>query len=820
MPRIFNDILIHRHDRKTYPVILSVVAIPGLEPILYRSFVKYTMREGLFNMSNSSHSWRFFRAGGFDQVRLHCGADLANLDQLDQKLWVALACSTSGLEFDRQTLDLIDTDKDGRIRAPEIIAAAKWACSLLKNPDDLLKSSPTLPLSAINDATPLGKQMLASARQVLSNLGKSDTSQISVSDTTDTVALFALTRFNGDGIITADVTDDPALKALMNDMLACLPALTDRSGKPGINTATVDQFYAQLQAFADWYSQGEKDAATIMPLGDATAPALAALNIVKSKIEDYFTRCHLAAFDPRAASSVNRHEADYTSLLSKDLSANGCELSDFPLAMAAPGKALPLSQGINPAWADAMASFVAKAVTPLLGNLDQLTESDWLALCGKLSAYNTWSAGKSGALVEKLGITRIREILAGDGKTKLAELIAQDAALEPDFAVISAVDQLTRYHRDLYKLLVNFVNFQDFYGRKDKAVFQVGRLYLDQRSCDLCVKVEDAARHATMAPLSQAYLVYCDVVRKATGEKMSIAAAMTNGDCDNLMVGRNGIFYDRQGHDWDATITKIIDNPISIRQAFWAPYKRLIRWIQEQVAKRAAAADAARQTQLQTGVTTTADAAAAGKAPAPASPPPGQKMDVGIIAAFSLAFGFVATAFAGIMNWLAGTPTWMLPFYVLLLLLLISGPSMVIAWLKLRQRNLGPILDANGWAVNSKAKINIPFGKSLTAIATLPPNSQRELVDPFAEKKTARVWAISIALLLVLLTSLWYFDVIEKALPGLLPKSGYLIRQEQRDAEKAALTTVKTELPGEQPANREEASASTAPAAAPPPALP
>ena len=99
-----------------------------------------------------SHAWRFFRAGGFNQVVLGSGADLLNLEQLDQKLWVALACPTSGVEFDKNTLALIDTDKDGRIRAPELIAAAKWAAELLKNPDDLLKGSPTLRPSAINDA--------------------------------------------------------------------------------------------------------------------------------------------------------------------------------------------------------------------------------------------------------------------------------------------------------------------------------------------------------------------------------------------------------------------------------------------------------------------------------------------------------------------------------------------------------------------------------------------------------------------------------------------------------------------------------------------
>ena len=79
----------------------------------------------------SAHVWKFFRAGGFDQVKLENGADLMNLEQLDQKLWVALACPTTGLEFDTKTAALIDSDKDGRIRAPELITAVKWAGAML-----------------------------------------------------------------------------------------------------------------------------------------------------------------------------------------------------------------------------------------------------------------------------------------------------------------------------------------------------------------------------------------------------------------------------------------------------------------------------------------------------------------------------------------------------------------------------------------------------------------------------------------------------------------------------------------------------------------
>jgi hypothetical protein len=90
---------------------------------------------------------------------------------------------------------------------------------------------------------------------------------------------------------------------------------------------------------------------------------------------------------------------------------------------------------------------------------------------------------------------------------------------------------------------------------------------------------------------------------------------------------------------------------------------------------------------------------------------------------------------------------------------------MIIAWLKLRKRNLGPILDANGWAVNSKAKINVPFGASLTKVAALPPGSQRDLVDPFAEKK--RPWGLYAAIIVILALAVsWYLGKLDKFLPG------------------------------------------------------
>jgi len=192
--------------------------------------------------SKSSYAWRFFRAGGFDQVKLETGADLMNLDQLNQKLWVALACPTTGLEFDPKTAALIDTDKDGRVRAPELIAAVKWAGSLLKNPDDLVKGGAAVAFSAINDATPEGKQLLVSAKQITANLGNKDATAITLAEASDANKIFSNTTLNGDGVIIPESAMDDATKAVITDITACMGTVPDRSGKPGIDQPKTDAF--------------------------------------------------------------------------------------------------------------------------------------------------------------------------------------------------------------------------------------------------------------------------------------------------------------------------------------------------------------------------------------------------------------------------------------------------------------------------------------------------------------------------------------------------------------------------------------------------
>ncbi len=703
--------------------------------------------------ATTTYRWRFFRAGGFDQVKLETGADLVHLDQLDQKLWVALACPVTGLEFDARTLALIDTDKDGRIRAPELIAAAQWAGGLMKNPDDLLNGSPTLRPSAINDATPEGKLIANFARQVL---GKSDTGEVTFDEAAAAAQTFAAKPFNGDGIIPADSASDDATKAVIADIINCLGADADVSGQPGVSQAKVDRFFSDAAAYSDWWKKAESDAA-VLPLGVNTEAASGAVKAVKAKVDDYFARGRLAAFDPRSINALNRDEKEYAALSGKDLTNTHADIASLPLAQVGATTPLPLAQGLNPAWADAIAALQTNAIVPLLGARTVLTEADWNALVGKLAAFDAWNADKTGGSVEKIGLKRAREILASRARETLTALIARDKAEEGNAVAVIGLHRLIHYHRDLARLCRNFVNFSDFYDRKVKAIFQAGTLYLDQRSCDLCLIVDDAAKHATMAGMAGTYLAYCDCVRKGSGGKLSIVAAFTDGDSDNLMVGRNGIFYDRRGLDWDATITKIIENPISIRQAFWLPYKKFLRFTEQQVAKRAATADAAASTKL-TG-------AALPAAPVPTTPAVPKKFDLALVTGMTVAATTLSAALLGMVGMILGLKWWQYPLLILGVILLISGPSMVIAYMKLRKRNLGPILDANGWAVNATAKINVPLGRSLTGVAKLPPGSQRDLVDPFAVKRKPWGWYLLLVVLLALAGG-WYFGKLDKILPA------------------------------------------------------
>lgn len=693
-------------------------------------------------MTNATpHRWRFFRSGGFDQVRLDTPEDLAALRSLDQKLWTALACPVTGLEFDARTLAYLDQDHDGRIRAPELLDAVDWTLLRLRD-RGVLFSGDSLALDAFADNDE-GRALLAAARRLLTNLGKPEAAVLTVADTEDMAKVFPPEKPNGDGIVPASMVQDESLKAAIADIITALGADTDRSNEPGISEDKINAFFEQATQLLDWQAR-LSSGHDLRPLGDATAEAAAALDAVRAKVDDFFNRVRLAAFDPRAGAVMNGEEAELVRLAALDLSTT-TDAARLPLANVVAGRDLPLQDGLNPAWMAAMAVFREKVVVPLLGEKSSLTAADWALLVEKFAPYHAWLAEKPVLAIDVLEAGRVAVLAGDDTRERLLAEVAHDKSVAAEAEGLLDVDRIVRFQKNLVTLLNNFISFRDFYTRRDKAIFQAGTLFIDGKSCDLTVRVNDMGKHSAQAASSGSYLVYCDCTRPGEAKKMTVVAAVTAGDAGNLSAGRNGIFYDRNGVDWDAHVVKLIEHPISVREAFWTPYRRIGKMISDQMQKMAASRDKAMEEKAAAGV---GDAATkvetAVPAPAGAPTPPPAPFDIakfaGIFAAIGLAIGAIGTALTAIAAGFLALKWWQMPLAVVGAMLLVSGPSMVLAWFKLRKRNLGPLLDANGWAVNTAANINIAFGTALTQLAELPEGAERSLTDPYAAKKHRWVW--------------------------------------------------------------------------------
>ena len=109
---------------------------------------------------------------------------------------------------------------------------------------------------------------------------------------------------------------------------------------------------------------------------------------------------------------------------------------------------------------------------------ESITEEEWNAVVAKVDAYTEWKAAGTKTKTEAIA----------------EQVKAHAAAIEP-------VERLLRYCRDYVKLLHNYVLFRDFYRRDENALamFQAGKLFIDQRQCDLCIRVSDMGKSTATA---------------------------------------------------------------------------------------------------------------------------------------------------------------------------------------------------------------------------------------------------------------------------------------------------------------------------------
>ena len=453
-------------------------------------------------------------------------------------------------------------------------------------------------------------------------------------------------------------------------------------------------------------AEAAKTTAVEAPYGADTDAVEANYNALDAKVRDYFMRSKLASFAQESTAALDVQVSSIEAISGNNLLDKTAEIAAYPIARISNKPEIDLSAGINPAWS---AQVEALKATALKGETT-INETNWAEIGNKIAAYKAYLAAST--------VTE-------------ADIVLDDATAE-----IQSVDKLLHIVRDFYTLLNNYLTLTDFYDPSKKAIFQAGTLYINQRSTDLCVKVADAGAMGATAAQSGLYLLICDCKQLKTAQSMKIIAAITAGDSDSIVVGQNCIFYDRQGLDWEAKVAAIIDNPISVKQAMWSPYKKMAKFISDQINKFASEKEAGVMSDATATISEKTEAAKAAE-----SSEAGKQVGTfdiakyaGIFAAVGMALGMIGTALVAVGKGIMGLTWWQFPLIILAIILVISGPSMFIAWLKLRKRNLAPVLNANGWAINAGAKINVRFGSTMTKIAKFPLNASLKKADPYADK--------------------------------------------------------------------------------------
>ena len=353
---------------------------------------------------------------------------------------------------------------------------------------------------------------------------------------------------------------------------------------------------------------------------------------------------------------------------------------DMPLVTDEPDKVLPLRDHLNPKHLEAILAFAEKCVKPVLGERDSISRMEWKKVKAAFAPYRAWAAAKP-------------------------------VASAPEKAGLEDEERLVRYRMNLGEFLVNYVSMDRLYGGKGEAMFQTGVLRIDGKELNLCFHVDSEAAHSALSGRSECCVIYVKLSRPEDGAAGTICAVVTAGTVGGLYVGRNGVFYDRDGRNWEATITKVVESQVSLAEAFWMPWKKLGAAIAGAVKKFLGDRESAADAKLATG----AQNVAAGKKDG-ASGAGGAAL-ASSVAAIGIGVGMVGAAAASLMAAVKGMGPWQSVAAVVAIILVVSLPSVILTWFKLRRRDLGAILNAGGWAVNRQMRFSMKLARGFTKCA-------------------------------------------------------------------------------------------------------
>lgn len=736
----------------------------------------------------------FERIGGSLQPRILTGEDLPRILDLDAAHWAITSIDISKYSCDPEFLEFLDTDHNGKIRVDEVKNCIAWLLPRMKDLKGFEKGSAELFFEDLNKENPEGLAIYNSAKFAMENAGLPEAEKITLSDIRDHKKLLSYGLSNGDGVVPPEQICVETLAAFANQVMTLTGKVKDISGADGIDANLVSSFGENAAKFLAWKKAPLEEPAIFFK-GEDTPKLYAKFTAVKEKMDEYFRLCQILALAD-GNSTVSTPVIDPMNISSMDQF-----MQNAPIAKGNVEGKLFLTENLNPAWKEALKGFF-DAVLPAK---EVITFEDWNSIKGQFAPYGSYISSKPCNNFDSLdgeALAKLQKDLDEGMIGKLEELIALDKSSGENILCFSQVRKLLLLQQNLMEFLNNYVSLKALFTLDHQAMLQHGELIMDGRHFSLVTPLVNVAEHKKLAGRCYICVMYIETVTgaAAAAKKQLYAVAVTSGDMNHLFIGKCGIFITEDGIMCDAKVIDYIQQPVSFSEALKMPFFKFGEMVGKQIDKFFSA----RSKEVETGLTKSITEAQKfnPNAPAPKVPPktpvpvPAQTPAVSgsmMLMGGGLGLAAIGSSFAFMAQALKNVSVWNVVLVFLCVILIFSGPLVVMSLIKLYRRSISSFLEAGGVAINKRMRLTrkmgaiftrkpqIPF-QNLIAAADVVNGTFAKLVPEKAKKSP--FWRIVCILIMILLFALmgWgLYRIFPDTLTGLFHRGNDISCKQKED---------------------------------------
>ncbi len=710
--------------------------------------------------------FRFRLIGGSLQLRIDDAEALNNVLLLDEAFWAMTGVNVASLRFERRFLNFLDADGDGHIRCTEVKEAVKFLLGSLRDLSGVISGSEKIYLNSINPDAPGAAALCDSFRLIAGNLGKSESDGLSAGEICSDSTTIGFSRRNGDGIITPDADIAANLSEMIANIIASGRVAQDRSGVSGVSRNEIDSFAAAAAARLAHAAEAESDPA-VMVYGENTPVAWSALKDCENLIDGYFLNAAAAGFFTGDPGRTGKMECAADLMVPADVRKM---LESAVAAKPAENGELDFNALLNPLYADKLHALEKSPVLASFCVDRKLSAANWQRAKAALAPYGAWLAkDPAGDGLESFSREQLQLFIDGNELDELRNLCDADLSFATAVGGSTELLKLTLFQQYMLEFLNNFVALPELFNPRRPSRLQMGKLIMDGRHFTLTVPVHNLAEHKRIIQSSDICVLYVEISRSVAGavEKQLLAVAVTGGTMRTLFVGKHGIFMDTDGNIYDARITDMVDQPVSVWEALKSPFFRFADFLGKQAEKIFNTRNAEIQKNMTAEFSKNAAVKPAAAPAAPAANLPMMLMGGGIgIAALGSSVAFIAkslqnVSFFTVLAVIAG------------IMVIFGGPIVVLSLVKLYRRNLARFLESCGCAVNRPMRLTRRMGAIFTFVPKRP-KGELLMLDPaelihLPAKNRTLFWKVA-AMLLALLLGAASGIILTRTLTGKMPQ--------------------------------------------------